>query len=93
MLNNVFYITDCKNIIDYNILNRHKNFVLSGWIIEFRLGASLLGHNVDIFTNHPLINGNQFERRTYYQLPWSHESAYLRVALAGSFHYYIAEST
>ncbi|KAJ8667077.1 hypothetical protein QAD02_008739 [Eretmocerus hayati] len=64
-----------------------------GWVVEFRLGASLLGQNVDIFTNHPLLNGTPFERNTYYQLPWNHESAFLRVSLAGSFHYYIAHSS
>ncbi|XP_032451729.1 glycogen debranching enzyme isoform X2 [Nasonia vitripennis] len=64
-----------------------------GWVVEFRLGASLLGHNLNIFTNHPLLVGNPFERRTYYQLPWNHESAFIRVSLAGSFHFYLAEAS
>ncbi|XP_011494521.1 PREDICTED: glycogen debranching enzyme [Ceratosolen solmsi marchali] len=63
-----------------------------GWVVEFRLGSSLLGHNVDVFTNHPQLISDPFKRCTYYQLPWSHESAFLRLSLAGSFHYYIQES-
>ncbi|XP_024943750.1 glycogen debranching enzyme [Cephus cinctus] len=65
--------------------------VKKGFQIQFRLGPSLLGRTVDIFTNHP-PNGQTFERHTYYQLQWTNESANLQLAAAGSFHYYITDT-
>ncbi|XP_012265578.2 glycogen debranching enzyme isoform X2 [Athalia rosae] len=64
-----------------------------GWQVEFRLGPSLLGKSINLFTNHPLIPHQKFERATYYQLPWKNESASLTLALAGSFHYYITDAS
>ncbi|XP_070513892.1 glycogen debranching enzyme isoform X3 [Cardiocondyla obscurior] len=62
-----------------------------GWIVEFRLGASLLGKALDVFINHPLSNDKQFERHTYYQLQWVDESAIIHLTLPGSFHYYVTD--
>ncbi|XP_047352700.1 glycogen debranching enzyme [Vespa velutina] len=63
-----------------------------GWKVEFKLGASLLGKTLDVFTNHPLSNDQKFERHTYYQLPWINDSANLLLTLPGSFHYYVMDS-
>lgn len=60
--------------------------------MEFKLGASLLGKTLDVFTNHPLSNDQKFERHTYYQLPWINDSANLLLTLPGSFHYYVTDS-
>ncbi|XP_028049244.1 LOW QUALITY PROTEIN: glycogen debranching enzyme [Monomorium pharaonis] len=62
-----------------------------GWIVEFRLGASLLGKTLDVFINHPLSTDKEFERHTYYQLQWIDESASIRLTLPGSFHYYVTD--
>ncbi|XP_011865621.1 PREDICTED: glycogen debranching enzyme isoform X2 [Vollenhovia emeryi] len=62
-----------------------------GWIVEFRLGASLLGKTLDVFINHPLSADKKFERHTYYQLQWVDESARIHLTLPGSFHYYVTD--
>nr|XP_012233838.1 PREDICTED: glycogen debranching enzyme isoform X2 [Linepithema humile] len=62
-----------------------------GWKVEFRLGASLLGKSLSVFTNHPLSADKQFERHTYYQLQWVDESASIHLTLPGSFHYYVTD--
>ncbi|XP_025994344.2 glycogen debranching enzyme isoform X2 [Solenopsis invicta] len=62
-----------------------------GWIVEFRLGASLLGKALDVFINHPLSADKEFERHTYYQLQWVDESASIHLTLPGSFHYYVTD--
>lgn len=64
-----------------------------GWQVEFRLGPSLLGKKITISINHPLVKNQQFERASYYQLPWDNNAATLTLALAGSFHYYITDSS
>ncbi|XP_066584134.1 glycogen debranching enzyme isoform X2 [Prorops nasuta] len=67
--------------------------VKKGWHVEFRLGASLLGKEVNIFTNHPQDHNQSFKRQTYYELQWVHDSANLYITLAGSFHYYATYSS
>lgn len=67
------------------------NISHTGWKVEFRLGASLLGKRLDVFINHPLSNDKKFERHTYYQLQWVDESANIHLTLSGSFHYYITD--
>ncbi|XP_068991673.1 glycogen debranching enzyme isoform X1 [Neodiprion pinetum] len=62
-----------------------------GWQVQFRLGPSLLGKNINIFTNHPLEVNQKFERTSYHQLLLVNDSADLTLALAGSFHYYITD--
>lgn len=64
---------------------------LIGWRIEFRLGATLLGQQADVFINYPILRDKSFERHTYYQLPWFNESAIIDLNLAGSFHYYVTD--
>ncbi|XP_023247212.1 glycogen debranching enzyme isoform X2 [Copidosoma floridanum] len=100
-MENLGFSADTQNDDQVRVLTLNKGehqdgtlFKLKkGWIVEFRLGASLLGRSVTVFTNHPPMSGSPFERCTYYPLPWNHESAFLRTLLAGSFHYYIAETS
>lgn len=71
-----------------------------GWYLEFRLGASLFGYDVIVYTNIP-TEGCQFDRKTYRRLEWIREwssddinnddsslSCLLQMNQAGSFHYY-----
>lgn len=71
-----------------------------GWYIEFRLGPSLFGREVNIYTNIPL-EGSEFDRKIYNRLEWVREwssddvtnddsslSCLLQMNKAGSFHYY-----
>ncbi|XP_065200578.1 glycogen debranching enzyme isoform X2 [Planococcus citri] len=64
------------------------------WCLEFRLGPSLFGHQVSIFTNVP-TNGQPFDRKSYRKLEWSNpaasdDSLAAKVFMdrAGSYHYY-----
>lgn len=45
-----------------------------GWILQFRLGASLLGRRVTIYVNHPSSGTDhdpvEFDRNTYHILQW-----------------------
>ncbi|XP_034951239.1 glycogen debranching enzyme isoform X2 [Chelonus insularis] len=92
--------TPHENDSDVRILTLNKGEHLDsilyrikkGWTVEFRLGPSLFGKTINIFTNHPSSSENVFERDTYYQLPWCNEVAVLKVKRAGSFHYYITDA-
>lgn len=42
---------------------------LTGWTIEFHLGPSLHGMEVELFTNHPLLF-KKFDRNSFQQLVW-----------------------
>lgn len=68
--------------------------------MEFRLGPSLFGYDISVFTNIP-VEGCQFDRKTYRRLSWIREwstddisnddsslSCLLQMNKAGSFHYY-----
>ncbi|XP_011307475.1 glycogen debranching enzyme isoform X1 [Fopius arisanus] len=66
--------------------------VKQGWHLQFSLGPSLFGRQLNIFTNHPISLGQQFQRQTYHQLEWTEGSANLRLTTAGSFHYYLTDS-
>lgn len=66
-------------------------FLIAGWQIEFRLGPSLFGRNINIFINHPLTD-KEFQRNEYYQIKWTNESAVVQLTNAGSFHYYISDA-
>ena len=69
-----------------------------GWILQFRLGSSILGQSVSLHTNYPL-KGDNFDRAVYYDLPWQSDSnnkaddtsifANLHVEISGSFHFYL----
>lgn len=66
----------------------------SDWVLEFRLGPSLFGQEVKIFTNVP-SPGKLFSRRTYELLTWDNPSSdddtlscRLQMTKFGSFHYY-----
>ncbi|XP_071444480.1 glycogen debranching enzyme [Hetaerina americana] len=44
-----------------------------GWVLQFRLGASLLGRRVTIYVNHPASTSQdpkEFDRHTYHILQW-----------------------
>jgi len=65
--------------------------------LRFRIGASLLGTRIALFTNYPFKN--EFNRDTYYEIEWSFSSendqtsyyADISVTLAGSFIFYYVE--
>ncbi|CAH0555446.1 unnamed protein product [Brassicogethes aeneus] len=66
------------------------------WIIQFRLGPSLLGRKVSLKCNYP-VEKKEFKREVYQQLPWlkEHENsddtalyAQITAQIAGSFHFY-----
>lgn len=68
------------------------------WILQFRLGPTLLGRKIFLFCNYPQDNP-AFERDHYYQLNWVQDegckhaddtalSAQIVIEIAGSFHYY-----
>ncbi|XP_049823584.1 glycogen debranching enzyme isoform X4 [Aethina tumida] len=73
-----------------------------GWIVQFRLGPSLLGRRVSLHCNFPKkINGKlePFERKEYQELKWCQDEgcknsddtalyAQISAELAGGFHYY-----
>lgn len=75
-------------------------FFIIGWLLEFRLGPSLFGKDITIYTNIP-TEGSEFDRTTYRPLDWIREwssdvlpiddsslSCLLQMNIAGSFHYY-----
>lgn len=68
--------------------------------MEFRLGPSLFGHDIVIYTNIP-AEGSAFDRKTYRRLDWIREwssdditiddsslSCLIQMNNAGSFHYF-----
>lgn len=68
--------------------------------MEFRLGPSLFGYDINVYTNIP-EEGRDFERKTYNRLEWIREwssddvanddsslSCLLQMNTSGSFHYY-----
>lgn len=72
--------------------------VQKDWIIQFRLGPSLLGHKVILYCNYPKDDIN-FDRNKYQLLTWSQDTgcknsddtsyiSNINVKLSGSFHYY-----
>jgi len=75
-------------------------FYIIGWYLEFRIGPSLFGRDVTIYTNIP-AEGSAFDRKTYRCLDWIREwssddiiiddsslSCLIQMDKAGSFHYY-----
>ena len=71
-------------------------------ILQFRLGPSLLGHAVNLFTNYPQNNGDgKFHRNSYNVLPWQNDSnnkmddtstfANIDLKISGSFHFYLTK--
>ena len=68
------------------------------WILQFRLGPSLLGESVSLHTNYPLKDG-VFDRNHYNGIPWQKVStddtsiyANIEVKISGSFHFYLAKT-
>lgn len=68
------------------------------WILQFRLGPTLLGRKIFLFCNYPQDN-QAFERDHYYQLNWVQDEgceysddtalfAQIVTEISGSFHYY-----
>nr|XP_022905345.1 glycogen debranching enzyme isoform X1 [Onthophagus taurus] len=86
----------------------HQDSVLyrleKNWILQFRLGPSLFGRRVTLFTNYPITTATSsilsFDRKTYHRVPWCLDEgnenctddtvyyAQIYAELAGSFHYY-----
>ena len=90
LYNYKFWKTEANKTDNNNNNNNNNGF--SGWQIEFRLGPSLFGKVIDVFTNHPPNIGEKFERQTYYQLKWTNDVASIRINSAGSFHYYVTDA-
>lgn len=70
----------------------------NNWIIQFRLGPSLLGRKVNLYCNYP-TEDEEFNRTTYHLLNWQQDEGceyaddtalYTQIVLniPGSFHYY-----
>lgn len=69
-------------------------FSVPGWSLEFRLGPSLFGQKVTIYTNVP-NEGEAFSRSNYQALAWLNPTASddsltctLKITKSGSYHYY-----
>ena len=68
------------------------------WVLQFRLGPSLLGQTVLLYTNYPLKDG-VFDRTSYNEIHWQKDSensvddtsiyANIEVGFSGSFHFYL----
>ena len=69
-----------------------------GAVLQFRLGPTLLGCSIDLWTNHPENEGEEFQREKYRKLEWQFDSsnrqdataAYvdLQLVKSGSFRFY-----
>ena len=67
----------------------------------FKLGPSLLGKKMKLFTNYPLKGGKCFDRLNYYEVTWQHEGtnikddtskfAKIKLLLSGPVHYYLVD--
>lgn len=73
----------------------------AGFVLHFRLGPSLFGRIVSVFTNHPRSSDEEFCRDRYHKLPWKSDSKivddtsiYCEVPMvrAGSFRYYFTHT-
>ena len=72
-----------------------------GWILQFRLGTSLLGQSVILHTNYPVkeTGNDKFDRTKYQELDWKSDSnnkaddtsmfVNITVERGGSFHFYL----
>ena len=73
-----------------------------GWILQFRLGTSLLGQSVCLHTNYPVKetdDDDTFDRTKYQELDWKSDSnnkaddtsmfANISIEMSGSFHFYL----
>jgi glycogen debranching enzyme len=70
------------------------------WTLQFRLGPSLLGRSVQLWTNCP-ERKEDYDRSAYKVLPWESDSscqsddtanfANIRLKTSGSFHYFITD--
>lgn len=93
----VLTLNDNENL-DSTIFRLEKN-----WILQFRLGPSLYGRKVHVYTNYPIADDGKHEddfiRNQYRSLQWHQDegckysddtSAYceIEVKKAGSFHFY-----
>ena len=76
-----------------------------GWKLQFRLGPTLLGRRIRLYTNHPSANDDEgpteFDRTQYRAVIWHHESrnkdddtamyADVPIIACGSYHYYFVD--
>ena len=88
--------------LEYNFDGSSTLFRLQhGWTLLFRLGPSLLGKKVTLFTNYPIKEERCFDRSKYFEIIWEHEGeninddtckvAKVILLLSGSFHYYLVD--
>ena len=84
--------------LEYNVDGSSTLFRLQhSWTLLFRLGPSLLGRKMTLFTNYPLKEEKCFDRSRYFEVSWQHEGANVKddtckfanilLVLSGSFHY------
>lgn len=96
------YIDEQIRVLTLND-NEHQDSTLyrieKNWIIQFRLGPSLLGRKVHLYTNYPEHINVEFKRTRYQLLKWQQDEgcknaddtasyAEIIVKMAGSFHFY-----
>lgn len=96
------YVNEQIRVLTLND-NEHQDSTIyrieKNWIIQFRLGPSLLGRRVSLFTNYPENPNVEFKRTRYHQLKWHQDEgcknaddtasfAELVAKMAGSFHFY-----
>lgn len=72
------------------------------WILKLRLGPSLFGHKVIVYTNHPDNDTTGFHRSSYRCLSWQYDSTNqfddtacfvdINIIMPGSFHYYFSST-
>ncbi|XP_043206141.1 glycogen debranching enzyme-like isoform X1 [Amphibalanus amphitrite] len=85
--------------------NDHQDTTLyrltKGFVLHFRLGPSLFGRIVSVYSNHPASADEEFCRDKYRLLPWQSDSKIIDdtsifveipIVRAGSFRYYFTHS-
>jgi len=75
---------------------KHMLYFCSGFELQFRLGPTLQGKNVQVYTNYP-AEGERFERHKFQALNWinptgrqddSDKFCNLDLQISGSYQYY-----
>ena len=73
----------------------------AGFVLHFRLGPSLFGRIVSVYSNHPASPDEEFCRDKYRLLPWQSDSKIIDdtsifveipIVRAGSFRYYFTHT-
>uniref|UniRef100_A0A672HTK6 Glycogen debranching enzyme glucanotransferase domain-containing protein n=1 Tax=Salarias fasciatus TaxID=181472 RepID=A0A672HTK6_SALFA len=90
--------TTCDRVSDHLVSNVDVLFTPAGFELQFRLGPTLQGREVRVYTNYP-TNGYKFNRLQFHPLDWVYPNSqkddcdkYCRLDLtvAGSYQYYFS---